>query len=134
MSRAQLGAQRREVALVARTRARIREVRDDTLGNPFTHQHQQRLAVGAGLREHQVHAIDPGCLTDQPEHAGDRHPGILRFEQQAAGLGRGGEQPFPAPQRLVDLGQLFGARGSPDFRFQSGHGRIHGDILSSNGG
>ena len=62
-----------------------------------------RSPSGAGTRLHEVHAVDPSRLADQAEDTRDRGTHIGRFQQQATGARRGGEQSLPRLQRLVDL-------------------------------
>ncbi len=74
--------------------------------HPFTDDNEQRLAGRSRLRQHQIDAVDPGCLADESEYIRNDSADIRCLEQQPARFRRRGQQPLPPLERLVDLGQL----------------------------
>ena len=105
----QLRGDRGELALVAGADRRIIRVRRHARRRPLAHADQQRLAFGAAPRHHDVDPVHMGRIADQAQHLGDGAAHVGGLEQHPARLGRGDQQGFPPPQRLVDLAQLLGA-------------------------
>ena len=102
VSGTQLREHRGTTGLVAGTYGRFGKREHTTLRRPFTHHAQQPLAVGPGIRLHEIHSVDACRLADQSQNRGDRGAYIRSFEQQTAGAGRPCEQSLARLQRLVD--------------------------------
>ena len=83
-------------------------------GDPLGLDLQPLLAVGADLGERERGAIHLRGFAQQAQHFGHGLHGIRRFEQQAAGLGRGRQQPF-ALEQVLGVEDALGGGGEVDW-------------------
>ena len=82
-------------------------------GDPLGLDLEPLLAVGADLGERERGAIHLRGFAEQTQHFGHRLHGVGRFQQQAAGLGRGRQQPF-ALQQVLGVEDALGRGGEVD--------------------